>query len=37
MAREYYRDDDPLVRTAVLKSLTAALTPAPPAATPTAK
>ena len=28
-AREYYRSDDPLVRDAVLKSLTAALTPAP--------
>jgi len=27
LAREYYRNDDPLVRTAVLKSLTAALTP----------
>ena len=30
-AREFYRNDDPLVRDAVLKSLTAALTPVPPA------
>ena len=30
-AREYYRNDDPLVRDAVLKSLTVALTPAPTA------
>ena len=30
-AREYYRNDDPLVRDAVLKSLTIALTPAPTA------
>jgi len=29
-AREYYRTDDPLVRDAVLKSLTATLTPVPP-------
>jgi len=29
LAREYYRNDDPLVRNAILKSLTASLTPAP--------
>jgi HEAT repeat protein len=34
LAREYYQNDDPLVRTAVLKSLTAALTTA---TAPTAK
>ena len=37
MAREYYQNEDPLVCTAILKSLAAALTPATQVSGPTAK